>query len=99
MKGGRLPIGHQGVPATASKSVRVSWLALLDHTKDYQKGIYAAFEHEARHHGDQGGDVAEKGEVKRNLDQWFDDYQGAAGDGALTVPMAKPIKISWDFMP
>ncbi|KUI71859.1 hypothetical protein VM1G_07480 [Cytospora mali] len=101
MKDGRLPIGHQGVPGTASsksdiESVRASWLALLEHTKTYQKGVYAAFEHEARRHEDHGGDVAEKGEVKR---QWLDDYKRAAGDSALTIPMAKAITISWDFMP
>ena len=102
---GRLPIGHRGVPGRASssksdiESVRASWLALLEHTKTYQEGVYAAFVHEVTPQSDVGADASEKGDVKRGLDQWFDGYQKVLGDSAMTVPMARPTKISWDFMP
>ena len=104
MRDGRLPIGHEGLPrSTSSKSdiqsIKASWLDLLEHTKGYQEGIYAAFVREPANNGNEGGDDAEKGQVQQSMDQWSDGTQSTTGDSSLAVPMAKPTKISWDFMP
>lgn len=97
-----LLIGHEDLPGHTTSdsgiaSVRASWVPLLEKVEAYQNGICAILAVEP-HHRDQGlerGHNEEKCEITSHWRAW---RRGSAS-AALSIPMARPIKISWDFMP
>ncbi len=98
-----LPIGHNDLPkrtvdAGSLPSARVSWLALLDHLRSYQLGLYHnAFGPVVASNAD--GSAAEKGHNRHlELDEWFDHLHDKS-DSALAMPVASKTMVSWDFMP
>lgn len=98
-----LPIGHKDLPrglvqTNGLPSARVSWLALLEHLRSYQLGLYHnAFDPVTEPASDESN--AEKGHSQKlGLDEWFDKLS-ASKNGALSMPVASKTIVSWDFMP
>ena len=98
-----LPIGHNDLPkrtadAGTLPSARVSWLALLDHLRSYQLGLYHnAFGPVIA--SNLNGSAAEKGNNRHlELDEWFDQLHDE-NEYAFTLPAASKTMVSWDFMP
>ena len=98
-----LPIGHEDLPKRTADagnlpSARVSWLALLDHLRSYQLGLYHnAFGPVVA--SNSNGSAAEKGHNRHlELDEWF-DHLHRKNESALTMPVASKTMVSWDFMP